>query len=241
MSRTLHPISPEKAGADKAEAPESLTQKAYKSIRQMLFHNEIVLGQKIPYRDLAKKLGMSPTPVIQALKWLEIQGLVRQEQNRGCFVEPFSLEEVGQAYELRQVIELSVLPEALMRMTLEDEQDLQKALESHLKADKASFLNERLLKDMEFHITLASISRWQVHIRILKQLFDLLYLKYRGNFLSARPADIVDREHEEIARTVLNRDITKARDALAFHLTNVKKEVMENLNRVIAEKEMSSF
>ena len=105
--------SPEKQG------DENLAQKAYKSIRKMLFHGEIVPGQKIPYRDLSNKMGMSPTPVIQALKWLEFQGLVRQEPNRGCYVEPFSLDEVSQVYDLRQVIELSLLPEALMRMNKE--------------------------------------------------------------------------------------------------------------------------
>ena len=220
---------------------ENLTQKAYKSIRHMLFHGEIVPGQKIPYRDLSKKLGMSPTPVIQALKWLEFQGLVRQEPNRGCYVEPSSIEEVTQVYDLRQVLELTLLPEALMRMTDEDEAALQKSLEDHLSADRASFLNERLLKDMEFHLVLASISRCQVHLRVLRNLFDLLYLKYRGNYMSARPAEIVDHEHEVIARAVLARDITKARDALSFHLTSVKKEVIDNLERVLKEKNTTSF
>ena len=60
-----------------------LTYKAYNAIRQMLFYNEIQPGQKIKYKDLASRIGVSMTPVIQALKWLEfrnIQTLV-QEQN----------------------------------------------------------------------------------------------------------------------------------------------------------------
>lgn len=223
------------------QGEENMTQKAYRSIRQMFFHGEIVPGQKIPYRDLARKLEMSPTPVIQALKWLEFQGLVRQETNRGCYVEPFSLDEVSQVYDLRQVIELSLLPEALMQMNKQDEAALKQALDNNLKADRASFLNERLLKDMEMHLTLASIARCHVHLRVLRNLFDLLYLKYRGNYLSARPAEIVDREHEEIVRAVLARDIAKARDALSFHLTNVKKEVIDNLDRMIKEKKTTSF
>ena len=60
-------------------------QKAYAGIRRMLFHNEIVPGQKIGYRDLAERIGMSQTPVIQALKWLEFQGLVRHEPQPGLF------------------------------------------------------------------------------------------------------------------------------------------------------------
>ncbi|MCE5282631.1 MAG: GntR family transcriptional regulator [Deltaproteobacteria bacterium] len=230
-----------KKNSPEQQEDANLAQKAYKSIRKMLFHGEIVPGQKIPYRDLSKKLGMSPTPVIQALKWLEFQGLVRQEPNRGCYVEPFSLDEVSQVYDLRQVLELNLLPEALMRMNEEDETALKKALDDHLKADRASFLNERLLRDMEFHLALASIARWHVHLRILKNLYDLLYLKYRGNYLSARPAEIVDREHEVILKAVLARDITKARDALAFHLTNVKKEVIDNLERMITEKKTTNF
>ena len=51
----------------------------------------------------------------------------------------------------------------------------------------------------------------------------------------------MDREHEEIVKAVLARDITKARDALSFHLTNVKKEVMENLDRIIQEKNATSI
>ena len=67
---------------------ESHTDKAYHGLRQMMFHKEIVPGQKIAYQDLADRLGMSLTPVIQALKWMEIQGLVRHESHRGYHVEP---------------------------------------------------------------------------------------------------------------------------------------------------------
>ena len=47
------------------------------------FFNETSPGQKIAYGDLAKRLGMSTTPIIQALKRLDEQGLVRYEPNRG--------------------------------------------------------------------------------------------------------------------------------------------------------------
>ena len=61
------------------------TQKAYMGIRRMLFHNEIGPGQKISYRDLAERLKMSSTPVIQAFKQLEFQELVRHEPNHGYY------------------------------------------------------------------------------------------------------------------------------------------------------------
>lgn len=76
------------------------TQEAHIGIRRMLFHKEVVSGQKIAYRDLAKRLGMSPTPVVHALKWLEFQGLVQHVPNRGyyilkndgyCLKEPYTI------------------------------------------------------------------------------------------------------------------------------------------------------
>ena len=210
---------------------ESLTQKAYRAIRQMLFHKELVPGQKIQYRDLAKKLGMSPTPVIQALQWLEFQGLVHREQNRGTFVEPFSMDEVDEIYELRQQIELALLPISLKKMKDADIENLEKAYKAHLESETATYLNDRLLKDMEFHIALASISGWKVHLRTLQNLFDLLYLKYRGNYMSARPADIVHQEHQEIFKAVKARDADRAYQALSNHLTHVKEAVMENINK----------
>jgi DNA-binding GntR family transcriptional regulator len=70
---------------------EDLTQKAYNALRNMLLFNEIAVGQKIQYLELAEKLSVSPTPVIQALKWLQFQGLVRHENNRGFYLEDIIL------------------------------------------------------------------------------------------------------------------------------------------------------
>lgn len=222
-------------------ASESLTQKAYRAIRQMLFHKELVPGQKIQYRDLAKKLGVSPTPVIQALQWLEFQGLVRREQNRGTFVEPFSMDEVIEIYELRQQIELALLPISMKKLKSEDIENVEKAYKAHMESETAAYLNDRLLKDMEFHIALAAISGWKVHLRTLQNLYDLLYLKYRGNYMSARPAEFVHQEHREIFEAVKSQDVDRAYAAMSNHLANVKQAVLDSINKSLEERLNSNF
>nr|MBP8699728.1 GntR family transcriptional regulator [Syntrophorhabdaceae bacterium] len=77
----------------KTKQQEDSSQIAYQGIRHMLYTEELVPGQKIAYRDLAEKLQLSPTPIIQALRWLELQGFVTHEANRGYYMAPFSLEE----------------------------------------------------------------------------------------------------------------------------------------------------
>ncbi|MFO7716492.1 GntR family transcriptional regulator [Desulfosarcina sp.] len=212
------------------------TRKAYQGIRQMLFHNEIVPGQKIAYRDLAERLGMSQTPVIQALKWLEFQGLVRHEHHRGYYTEPISIQEVEEIYDFREQIELALLPQALTRMDALAIKKLQAALDAHLKASREIYLYDRLLRDMEFHLTLASLSGNRVQHQTLRLLFDLLYLKYGGNILFSTSMDKADTAHKELFNHIHDNHLAGAKAVLSQHINSVKRHVLSGLERLMKEK-----
>ena len=217
------------------------TRMAYQGIRRMLFHNEIVPGQKIAYRDLAERLGMSQTPVIQALKWLEFQGLVRHERHRGYYTEPISIQEVEEIYDFRLQIELALLPLTIARLDKAGIQKLETALEAHLKASREIYLHDRLVKDMEFHLTLASLSGNRVQHQTLRILFDLLYLKYGGNLLFSTSMDKADTAHKELFSRIREGDLEGARSILSHHIQRVKKHVLNSLERLMEEKDKSGF
>lgn len=217
------------------------SQKAYVGIRRMLYYKELVPGQKIAYRELAERLDMSPTPIIQALKWLEIQGFVRHEPNRGYYMGPSSLEEIEQIYELRELLEPSLLPSALQHLDKEGEKQLRTALDAHLSAVREFFLKERLFKNTEFHLALAALSRKDTQLRILGNIFDLLFLKYGGNYLPLSSLESVDREHKEILDCVLSRDLEGAQKALLGHIKNVKGQVLASLRQISKEQELLGF
>jgi DNA-binding GntR family transcriptional regulator len=223
-----------KAGSRKTK--DDFTREAYMGIRQMFFHNEIIPGQKISYGDLARRLSMSTTPVIQALKHLEFQGLVRHEPNRGYYTETVSLTEITEIYEFRELIEVSLLPATIDSIRKRGLNQLKKALDSHLDAVRDIYLKERLLKDMEFHLKLAQLSGNQIQINTLKYLFDLLYLKYRGNILFVTPMDRVDNEHIQLYEAIENRDLQQAREVLSRHISNVKKHAIESTRRALRDK-----
>jgi DNA-binding GntR family transcriptional regulator len=213
------------------------SQQAYKGIRRMLYHKELVPGQKIAYRELAEQLRMSPTPIIQALKWLEIQGFVRHEPHRGYHIEPFSLQEVEEIYELRELLELSLLPVAFEHLDEEGIQRLESALKAHLSAVREFYLKERLFKNMEFHLALAALSRKETHLRILRNIFDLLFLKYGGNYLPIASLTSVDQEHQEIFDYVISRNLRGAQAVLSQHISNVKRQVLQSLRQMLEEDE----
>ena len=109
---------------------DDYTHEAYMGIRKMFFTNEIIPGQKISYRDLAERLDMSSTPIIQALKRLEFQGLVRHEPNRGYYTEKISLDELIEIYDFRELIEVSLLPETIRTISRQGLAKLKKDIPS---------------------------------------------------------------------------------------------------------------
>lgn len=220
---------------------EDHSQMAYQGIRRMLYNKELVPGQKIAYRELAERLHMSPTPIIQALKWLELQGFVRHEPNRGYFMTPISLREVEEIFELREILEPSLLTAVIQHLDKEGIGELKAALDAHRSAGREFYSKERLFKNREFHLTLAALSRKDTHIRILQDLFDLMFLKYGGNYLPVTSLESVDQEHQRIYDCVVSRDIEGAQAALKEHVSNVKRQVLTIFERMTEEKERSGF
>jgi DNA-binding GntR family transcriptional regulator len=236
--------------ARKKDAGIDLTKKAHMLIRQLMFHNEIVPGQKLAYRDLAKRLNMSLTPVSNALKYLEFQGLVRKELNRGYYTEPISVEEVQEIYEFRELIEVFLLADSIDNLDKKGEARLKAAFEASVVTPSNTYVSQRASKDVHFHMTLAELSRNQTQTRALGHLFDLLYLKYGGDILFSqymKHEDFADHIastascHQQIFDAVLARDLEAARKALTHHIRTVKLDVLSGLQRMLEDKNTSTF
>ncbi|MDB9822280.1 GntR family transcriptional regulator [Deltaproteobacteria bacterium] len=214
---------------------------AYYGIRHMLYNKELVPGQRIAYRDLAEKLELSPTPIIQALKWLELQGYVRHEPNRGYSMAPFSLKEIEELYEIRELIEPSLIPATIEKIDKKGLRELKAALEAHFSAEREFYLKERLFKNREFHMTLASLSGKATQIRILQDVFDMLFLKYGGNYFPIASLSSTDQAHQEIYDAFALRSLERAQSVLKNHLTNVKIQVMSSIKKILAEQERTEY
>jgi DNA-binding GntR family transcriptional regulator len=226
----------EKGGKQPAE---DSSQIAYHGIRRMIYTRELVPGQKIAYRELAEKLHLSPTPIIQALKRLELLSFVSHEPNRGFCMTPFSIKEIEEIYEMRELIEPSLLRATIHNLNKEALGKLKAALHAHQAAEREIYLKERLFKNREFHLTLASLSGKETQVRTLENLFDILFLKY-GN-LPRTSLTATDQEHQEIYDTVSVRSLERAQSVLKNHVTNVKVQVLAGVRKMLAEQEKAEF
>jgi DNA-binding GntR family transcriptional regulator len=223
--------------AKDSETREDHAQKAHQGLRRMLYRKELVPGQKISCRDIAERLDMSLTPVIQALKYMEFQGFVRHEPNRGYFMTPFDLAEVEEIYELRETLEPSLVAHAARRLGDSGRERLESALEALRSAGREVYLQERIFKNLEFHLALASLSGKKTQIRVLENLFDLLILKYGGNQGNVEAMDLSDDEHRRILDCLVAGDVRGAKRTLSRHVTHVKKQVLARFKRIQEERE----
>jgi DNA-binding GntR family transcriptional regulator len=154
---------------------------------------------------------------------------------------PFSLNEIEELYELRELIEPSLVPVTIQRVDKKGLAELKEALEAHLSAEREFYLKERLFKNREFHMTLASLSGKGTQIRILQNVFEMLFLKYGGNYLPMASLSSTDQEHQEIYDAVALRNVDRAQTVLKNHVTNVKVQVLASVKKMLAEQERSPF
>jgi DNA-binding GntR family transcriptional regulator len=213
-----------------------LAQKAFQGIRQMLFYNEIIPGQQIKYQELANKIGVSITPVIHALKWLEFKNIVRHEPNRGYFVNEVSLKEIREIYDIRLSIEVSLAPEIIKYVDQESMKRLKQSQDAYRSAVDTDNFYGRLMTDMKFHLTLASISQCQIQLKILQDLFDMLLLKYKRNLILLGIMDSSLQEHAQILKSLEARDSAALQHALSTHLDHVRTHIIEGFERMFVSK-----
>ncbi|HOS59647.1 MAG TPA: FCD domain-containing protein, partial [Syntrophorhabdaceae bacterium] len=157
------------------------------------------------------------------------------------YMAPFSLEEIEELYELRELVEPSLIPATIQRIDKEGLGELKDALDAHRSAEREFYLKERLFKNREFHMTLASLSRKTTQIRLLQNVFDMLFLKYGGNYFPMASLTSTDQEHQEVYDAIALRSMEHAQRVLKNHLTNVKIQVLTSVKKILAEQEQAPF
>jgi DNA-binding GntR family transcriptional regulator len=208
---------------------KDLTMRAFNGIKNLMFRNEITHDLRLNARELAKRLDMSPTPVVQALKLLHFQGVLGHIPNKGYFIETNTPEMVRDIFNLRMALEAASLNTLLDRITQEGWLELDKALNTHLEALEKNSPKLILLADMAFHITLAKIATGPAGERLMRNLFEMLYLKNRSVVLYVSPKKQFGFHHKNILDLLRNKDTHTAQTALAQHIEMVRDSVITSM------------
>ena len=207
----------------------SLSDTAYHHIKRMLLVNELIAGQKIRSRDIAKKLNMSQTPVILALTRLENEGLVRSEANKGFRVPELDLDEARELYQMRTLLEAWLVRDTAKKITDEQIEKLETLAREHRSIRGEIYSRERLWADARFHLALASFSGHRIGMKMLREMFDRLYLRYRPERLSTVRMQETQKEHIELLEALKARDARKSASIMEDHINRGQKRMLAGI------------
>lgn len=201
--------------------PRSTAQNVYELLR-----GDIVLGvlkplEPIRESEIAERLGVSRTPVREALLRLATLGLVDIYPQSGTRVSPIRLEKVRAAQLIREAVEVEVVRRACRAANEVHIAEIRHLIEDQIIAAKRGDLRRLFELDEEFH---RAIYRAADLLSVADELEDLKVHLDRLRFVSVnwpRGADKITKEHEQIVEALRNRDEDRAAAAMTRHLRAV--------------------
>ncbi|HWQ24470.1 MAG TPA: GntR family transcriptional regulator [Gaiellaceae bacterium] len=221
--------SPLRVHQPEAAEAQSLGDRAYYRIRELIVTLELPPGSIVSERELQDRLGLGRTPVREALQRLERECLVEVYPRRGIFVANVNVLDLAVLSEVRRAVESFAARLAAERST-EADREQTRALIAELEELTASADERRLIElDQRIHRHL-----WRcAHNPFLEATLDEYYvLSLRIWFLAlgrTRRLEEAVREHLELLEAVLHGDPDRAEAAMARHVTGFERAIREVL------------
>ncbi len=205
----------------------SINQKAYEELKRLISINEFVPGQKLIYNDIAKKLNLGVTPIIQALNRLEASNLVKYVPNKGYYVGEITEDEVRQLYQAREALEVSVIPDVIKNINSKKLNDIRKLFKR--RRNMRLPRRELILDDTLFHLEVVKCANNNIIYNLLQNIFDQAYLKYRPEYLSDERLKVILEEHKVLFDSLAKGDAEKTIVLVREHIRSGMEYIIESI------------
>jgi len=198
----------------------NLDQQAYQILRTMIRDRRLLPGTKIPQEGLAKELGISRTPLVNALKCMEREKLIESKPRRGFFVRLFSKGEMVSIFELREVLEGLAARHAAGNATEQSisrfREYFQRFKNSKSIADYKGYSDE----DRRFHNYVTELGSKEF-LKSILQTYNIISFSYQVPTSEGlvRSPDETITEHLEIIDAICDRDPESAETLMREHFT----------------------
>lgn len=209
---------------DSAPARQSV-EHVHRVIRESILDGSLEPGETMSQVALADELGVSRTPLREALRMLQGEGLILSEPNRRVRVAPLSLADVEELYAIRIPLEVTALRLSLPRMTPEDIADLEGSMAAMAHFAEADDYARWYVPHQAFHrgLTQRAGARFDA---LLLQLFDHAE-RYRRMHFGRQFSSQSTTDHRDILDAVKAGDADRASALLGVHLARTVYGIVE--------------
>lgn len=200
------------------------------TLREAILKGDLEPGARLMEMDLANKLGVSRTPIREAIRKLELEGLVSMAPRKGAVVAEITLDDLRDVLEVRKHLEELAVDLACRRANQEVIDELVEFNKKFQNSLRTSNLTQIAEADVNFHEIIYEATRNKRLIQILNNLREQMY-RYRMEYIKDEQMrkTLVD-EHNQIIEAIRNKDIDEAKKQVRMHINNQEKTIIENLS-----------
>jgi DNA-binding GntR family transcriptional regulator len=209
----------------------------FNTLREAILKGDLKPGERLMEIDLARKLGVSRTPIREAIRKLELEGLVKMEPRKGAEVAEITLDDLTDVLEVRKNLEDLAVELSCKKSTEEDIEQMKICHENFKEALKSDDLTVMAEADEAFHNVIYTTTRNKRLIQILNNLREQMY-RYRLEYIKDKDKrKILVDEHEKLLNAIINRDKEEAKNAIRTHINNQEKTIIVNIKDAKTTKE----
>lgn len=203
----------------------------FNTIREAIIVGELKPGERLMEVQLAEKMGVSRTPVREAIRKLELEGLVEMMPRKGAHVAEVSVKDIMDVLEVRASLDGLATSLAAARITDDEIKELKHVYAQFINYVEKENVSGTIKKDSEFHDVIYRASRNEKLIAISNNLreqvqrFRVIYLKGFGS-----PGDII-KEHADIIECITTKDTERAKKVAYEHIRKQEETIIAALHK----------
>lgn len=206
-------------------------EKVFDRIKQGIIAQEFPAGYSLNERKLAKELDVSRTPVREAIQMLEREGWVEVIPWRGAMVQPVIISDIEETFQLRMAIEPLIIDLILDKMGEEELRKIEEIWEDQVRLAEAKEAESFILRDQDFHLFLASLTKNRRLQLIMGQLRDThLRMGVEAIQQETRFEGTLE-EHRAIINALKAKQYLKARQAMLDHLLATQRSMIRHIEK----------
>lgn len=203
----------------------------FQTLRQAILRGELKPGERLMEIHLAQKLGVSRTPVREAIRKLELEGLVLMIPRKGAVVAEITISDLEDVLEVRMALEELAMKHACRRITKEQLDGLEQLAAVFSESLNGDDVGACAQADMLFHDAIYEATGNNRLIQILNNLREQMY-RYRMEYLKDRHSHAqLLKEHEEILNALKCHDEKSALEWISRHIERQKEHIISILNQ----------
>lgn len=192
----------------------------FNTLREAILRGDLVPGERLMELQLASKLGVSRTPIREAIRMLEQEGLAITIPRKGAIVAGMTEKDMQDVLEIREALEELSVQVACDKITDEEIEELRKNMKSFEHSLGSGDLKEMAQADVEFHDVIYRATDNPKLINMLNNLREQMY-RYRVEYLkNPQNHDQLLREHESIYKGILEKDKDAVTEMIRRHISN---------------------